>query len=124
VPAPAPQITYDLSDATLDGLLTAAQEAFGAFRDEEIDAVPSITITVSDQVERIQRRLTRRRTIRFDEVLSQAASRVEVIVTLLAVLQLLKQERLRVWQDELFGPIFIAAREPEPASNGDGSAWP
>ncbi len=124
--APAPQITYDLSDATLEGLLTAAQEAFGAFRDEEIDAVPPVIITVADQVELIQRRLTRRRRIRFDEVLSQAASKVEVIVTLLAVLQLLKQEQLRVWQDELFGPIFIAAREPEPEppSNGDGAPSP
>lgn len=124
VAAPAPQITYDLSDATLDGLLSAAQEALGAFGDDEIDTVPSITITVADQVELIQRRLTRQRRIRFDEVLSQAASKVEVIVTLLAVLQLLKQDRLQVWQDQLFGPIFIAAREPEPPSNGDGAPSP
>lgn len=118
VAAPAPQITYDLSDATLKELMAAAQEALGAFGDDEIDAVSVITVTIADQVALIKRRLSHQRRVRFDEILSQAASRVEVIVTLLAVLQLLKQDELHVWQEELFGPIFMTARDPEPTDDG------
>ncbi len=118
-PPPAPQPTFDLTDTTLEGLLAAAQEAMDALPISPVgEVIQPLTITVADQVRRIQERLALKERIRFQEVLSAAASKVEVIFTLLAVLQLLKEDRLWVWQEELFGPILIAAREPEtsPAS--------
>jgi chromatin segregation and condensation protein Rec8/ScpA/Scc1 (kleisin family) len=39
------------------------------------------------------------------------ATRIEIIVSFLAVLEMLKQRKLAVAQDELFGDIFI---EPAP----------
>ena len=115
VPVPA---WYDLSDVTLEGLLAAAQEALDALPAPPVEQVISrVTITIDQQVARIRERLARRRRIRFREVLSEAASRVEVIVTLLAVLELLKQDRVRVYQEGLFGPIFIEEKPPEPAGD-------
>jgi segregation and condensation protein A len=46
--------------------------------------------------------------ISFRSLLSEAASRVEIIMTLLAVLELLKRHRIRVEQEGLFGEIWIS----------------
>ena len=77
------------------------------------DVVAAITVTIAEQQELIEGRLAKGRKLLFREVLSQAASRVEVIVTLLALLELIKRDRVRVWQDEQFGPIYIEQQEPE-----------
>lgn len=112
-PAPA---WFDLEGVTLEGLLSAAQEALEALPAPPADEViPPPPVTVADQIALIEERLAHRRRIRFQEILSEAASRVEVIITLLAVLELVKQDRVRVWQEGLFGPIFIEVPEDEPA---------
>ncbi len=103
---------FDLGDVTLEALLAAVQEALNARPAQPVEEIISrATVTVAEQAERIQKRLARRGRIRFQDVLSRAADRVEVIVTLLAVLELIKQGRVRVWQEGLFGPIFIEASE-------------
>ncbi len=107
---------YDLGEVTLEGLLAAAQEALDARPAPPVEQVISrITVTIAQQVAHIQERLARQGRIRFQDVLSELTSRVEVIVTLLAVLELIKQDRVRVWQEGLFGPIFIEGKEPEAA---------
>lgn len=108
---------FDLEGVVLEGLLAAAQEALDALPASPVEEVITpVTVTVADQIACIQERLAWQRRVRFQAVLSEAATRVEVIVTLLALLELLKQDRVRVWQEGLFGPIFIERREPEPAS--------
>jgi len=116
---PVVPTSFDLEGITLESLLAAAQEAFDALPAPPVEEViQPVTITIADQISRIEESLRHRRRVRFREVLSGAASRVEVIVTLLAVLELLKQDRVRVWQEGLFGPIFIEVRGPEPAPTG------
>jgi len=44
-----------------------------------------------------------------------ARSRIEVIVTFLALLELIKQQRVRALQPQPFGEISIVARQPDPA---------
>jgi segregation and condensation protein A len=64
-------------------------------------------VTIAEQITHIEEQLARRRQVRFREVLSQASTRVEIIVTLLALLELIKQDRVRVWQECPFGQIVI-----------------
>jgi len=45
--------------------------------------------------------------ISFTQLLRQAESRVEIVVTFLAVLELLKRCRIEVVQEQLFGEIII-----------------
>ncbi|MGD1995811.1 MAG: segregation/condensation protein A [Anaerolineae bacterium] len=114
-PPISPQPTsFDLAEVTLEGLLAAAQEALNALPASRVEEVMSpITITVADQTSRIQERLARQGRIEFRDVLSDAANVVEIIVTLLAVLELLKQDQVQAWQEQLFGPIFIERRRPD-----------
>jgi chromatin segregation and condensation protein Rec8/ScpA/Scc1 (kleisin family) len=45
----------------------------------------------------------------FESLFSDAKSRMEVVVTFLAMLELVKVRAIRVLQDELNGPIIIEA---------------
>jgi chromatin segregation and condensation protein Rec8/ScpA/Scc1 (kleisin family) len=72
-------------------------------------------------VEKLRRRLRGRSSFLFDEALSSRPDRIEVAVTLLAVLELIKQKEMIAFQPEMFGPIKIGRPEtavsPPPATN-------
>ncbi len=118
-PLPRPEPQLDLGDVTLRDLLAAVQEALDAMPIPPVgEVVAPITMTIAEQITRIEEQLTQRRQVRFREVLSEATTRVEVIVTLLALLELIKQDRARVRQERLFGEIVIeqqASTEAAPA---------
>jgi segregation and condensation protein A len=105
-PRPAPQ--PELSEVTLQQLLTLAQEALEVTTGPPVGQVVSpVTVTIEEQIDHIEHQLSRHHQIVFRALLSQAATRIEVIVTLWAVLELIKQDRVCVRQDHLFGEIVI-----------------
>jgi segregation and condensation protein A len=113
--APMPRLEpqLDLGDVTVNDLLTAVQQALDAIPAPPAgEVVSAITVTINEQINFIQERLTRRSRIRFHSILSQASTRIEVIVTLMAVLELIKQERVQVRQDRMFGEIIIERYTP------------
>jgi segregation and condensation protein A len=98
----------DLSMVTLHDLLTLAQEALEVKPGSPVGQVVSpVTVTIEQQIDHIERQLSQHRQIAFRTLLSQAATRIEVIVTLWAVLELIKQDDICVRQDRLFGQIVI-----------------
>lgn len=108
--APLPHVEpqLDLGDVTLQGLLSAVQEALDAMPTPPAEKIVTpITVTIAGQITCIESQLTRRRQVRFREILSAATTRVEIIVTLLALLELIKQDQVRVRQERLFGEIII-----------------
>jgi len=108
--APLPRLEpqLDLGDVSAHDLLAAVQEALDAMPAPLVgEVVTPITVTIAEQIAHIEEQLAQRRQVRFREVLSQATTRVEVIVTLLALLELIKQDRVQVWQERPFGKIVI-----------------
>jgi segregation and condensation protein A len=120
--APLPRLEpqLDLGEVTLHDLLAAVQEALDAIPTPPVgEIIAPITVTIAEQIAHIEEQLVRRRQIRFREVLSEATTRVEIIVTLLALLELIKQDRARVWQERLFGEIVIERQTPAEAAPAD-----
>jgi len=64
-------------------------------------------ITVAEMADRIRTRLQAQDWVTFDDLLSLAVRRVEVVVALWSVLELLKRGAIVVDQAELFGPITV-----------------
>jgi segregation and condensation protein A len=115
---PLTEPRLDLSGVTLDDLVVAARQAMETLPADPVGhVVTPVAVTIKQQIERIQSCLATSRRVRFREVLSSAASRVEIIVTLLALLELIKRDKVRVWQERLFGAILI-----EPRKNGGPDA--
>lgn len=65
------------------------------------------TISVREKVKNIYDTLLKLRSLNFKDMLDNANSRTEVIVTFLALLELIKQEKASIQQKEAFGELRI-----------------
>jgi segregation and condensation protein A len=70
--------------------------------------------TVSEKIEMVASLIRERSHVRFTELFEDAATRVEVIVTFLAVLELIRLKQLRIEQPEPFAEIEISPALPVP----------
>jgi segregation and condensation protein A len=91
---------FDLINAFSDVLKKAsARDDFHEITEEKF--------TVSDKIEEILYTLRDRMEMLFSEVFGQASSRTEIVVTFLALLELIRLKRLKVRQDQAFGEIRV-----------------
>jgi segregation and condensation protein A len=119
--APPPKIEtkVDLSDVTLDHLLKLVREALAV----EKTAAPvgalvrPYTLTIRDQIALIQHRLSQQSRVSFRRLLERARSRMEIVVTFLAVLELLKRRQVIIRQASMFGDIEIEPAPEPPAGD-------
>lgn len=77
------------------------------------EVVAPLPFTVNDCIARIESAVAARPRVTFSELLTGIHLRSEIIVTLLALLELLKRYAVRAWQDTLFGEIMIEPMPPE-----------
>ncbi len=108
-PPPKVEAKLDLSYLTLDELLAAAQSAFAKGEEKKplasIIAAPKITIR--EKIDMISRRLGQNEHAHFRELLGEKPTRLEIIVTFLALLELVKRHRVEAHQEGLFSDIAI-----------------
>lgn len=120
--APRPRVEprLDLSNVALEDLAALVDLVLAAHRAAPIsNVVAPLVIRVSDKMADIELRLARGERVSFRSWLGLSSTRVEIVVSFLAVLELMKQRTIVVSQAELFGDILI---EPAPAesSHSDG----
>ncbi len=111
--APPPQIEkqLDLSGLSVSSLAEALLSVFheAELMAESVTLVQPRQISVEDQVELLRRRLAAVGRLQFRDLLSPRADRVEVAVTLLAVLESIKRHEIVVHQPVAFGPVELVA---------------
>ncbi len=69
--------------------------------------IAALEVTIEEKIEDLSARLKSGKSLRFKQVLRQARSRMEIIITFLAVLELIKQQQVRVAQPKPFDDIII-----------------
>jgi segregation and condensation protein A len=118
--APPPELERHLEadSSALAELLAAAQAALASVAaslpPESLDGmVVPFTLTIHDQIGLIRRVTAGSQGVSFQSLLLRAHHRVEIIVTLLAVLELIKRRQIEVTQGQPFGDIMIT---PVPGS--------
>ena len=72
--------------------------------------------TVSEKIEAIVKLLAERAPLKFSELFSEASTRTEVVVTFLALLELIRLKQIVVLQQEDFGEIEVAKASEAAAS--------
>ena len=98
----------------VDSLATAFQRLLELQRKEEANSgilIPSARVRVSERIAEIVGLLRSHSSIRLSDMLENERSRIVIIVTFLAVLELWKRERIRVTQTTLFDPILLERGE-------------
>lgn len=76
--------------------------------------VAPVTVRIGECIQTILSQVSHGRHVRFSALMRAARSRLEVIVTFMAMLELIKQQRVAARQEQLFGEIYIEARAPDP----------
>ncbi len=90
---------YDLLQAFYKVLRSCASDQFHEVFEQ--------VISMEEKIERIKKILSARQEVSFSELFEGAASRLEVIVTFLAILEIVKQKIACVCQSKTFGEIRI-----------------
>jgi segregation and condensation protein A len=82
-----------------------------ADQNEDLRDIFEDRFTVSDKIQLIQGRLTERSRLVFEELFPEGASRTEIVVTFLAVLELIRLRQIDVAQAAVFGAIELVRVE-------------
>jgi segregation and condensation protein A len=118
-PPPAMETRIDWEAISLDDLLAALQRALEHEEDMQPAGVMVAPrkVTVREKIEWIEHLIGQHRQVPFHRVVGQSGSRIDIVVSLWAVLEMIKRGRLRAHQSELFGEIMLEPGLPgtEPA---------
>lgn len=98
------------ANATLEALHTSMVQLVNRLRPPK--ALPETridrTVSIKEKIDTIRRLLQKSKHIGFHDVVSEARNRTEVIVTFLAILELMKQRFVALEQEDSFGDIVIS----------------
>ena len=107
-PAPAISRRLDMGNVSIADLLLAMQRVLAEKSTPMAgNTVQPLSVTIHDKISLVSRWLRRQATVRFRSLLERVADRVEIIVTLLAILELIKRQQVIAEQSQLFGEILI-----------------
>lgn len=117
-PPPPMETRIDWEAISLDDLIAALRRALE--QEEDLPPVGALVsprkVTVREKIDWIEQLLHHGAQVPFQRVVGAAGSRIDIVVSLWAVLELIKRGRLRAYQSELFAEIYLepaqAAVEP------------
>jgi len=107
---PASDTPMPLHEVGIFQLIHAFQEVIKRIEArEDLGEIFAERFSVSDKIEQILERIGNGGSVRFSELFGQIASRIEIVVTFLALLELIRLNQVRALQRQMFDEIEIAA---------------
>ena len=106
-PPPKVEAKLDLSNLTLAGLLNAAEAAFSKGRDKKAlsSVISAPRFTIREKIDFITKTMKNIQHMAFSGLITDKSTRIEIVVTFLALLELIKRYHISAVQNELFGEI-------------------
>jgi segregation and condensation protein A len=102
-------------EVTLFDLLSAFSRILKSLPAEQLAGIREETVTVQQKIAEIMLRLEKQRRIEFTTLFPDNCSRLEIIVTFLAILELVKAKQIIARQSFIFGKIWLYRQEEEKA---------
>jgi segregation and condensation protein A len=99
-----------LKDVTMFDLLSAFKTVIENMPKVTTHEVGTISVTIDDQIDFIMKRIEEKERVGFTEVMNMLKTRVIIIVTFMAILELLRTHRIRIQQASVFSEIWISRR--------------
>jgi segregation and condensation protein A len=97
-------------DVTLFSLISAFKQVLDRMPRETFHQVQDIPISLEEQIDYILSRLTVSKQITFFDLISHIRDRLIIVVTFIAMLELIKRGELIVRQSDAFGEIWIVRK--------------
>jgi len=109
--APPPKVEgrLDMSDITLDDLIAVAREIFAKQQEKQSlgTVITAPKVTIREKIDLIAKILRNTKHTSFQELIGSHPTRLEVVVTFLALLELVKRYHIAARQETLFSEIEI-----------------
>lgn len=125
--APPPKLEgkLDLSGISVEALTDAVLAALARTSnlEESVSVARPRTLTIQGQIERLRYRVRGGTAVPFAALMTPDATRAEIAVTLLAVLELIKRREILAVQEALFGPIVLHAAPAGAQPDADDEDW-
>jgi segregation and condensation protein A len=96
-----------VGEATLFDLLEAIKKVLQGIPPEEFQEISLEQLSIKEKIIQIMDRIWDAESVTFNELFTTATPRREIIVTFLALLELLRLRMIKVYQAESFGMIRI-----------------
>jgi segregation and condensation protein A len=98
-----------LGDVSVFDLITAFNNVLKRIsnQSEDLREIFEENYTVSDKIDLIMKMMSSGVPLKFMELFTRAASRTEIVVTFLALLELIRLKQVKAFQDEPFGEIEL-----------------
>lgn len=113
--APPPKVEpkLDLSNITLEALVAAAEEAFAKEKAKKPlnTIITAPRVTIREKIDMITRVMKDMQRASFSSLTKDSTSRLEIVVTFLAMLELIKRYRVQAHQEGLFSEIELDRME-------------
>ncbi len=110
-PAPT-RVTVDLRGITLAALRLMAVRSLFPVQSSPANAIQTPRLSIVTQIRLVKRRLVQLARVTYRALLRREPTRVEAVVTLQAILELIKQQSIRAKQERPFGEIVIEPLVP------------
>jgi segregation and condensation protein A len=103
----------DLSNVTLEKLVNAAEEAFAKEKAKIplASVISAPRVTIREKIDMIAKVMKDMQRATFSTLIKDSNSRLEIVVTFLAMLELIKRYRVQAHQEGLFSDIEIERME-------------
>ena len=111
-PVKMPEAEEMMLDVTLFDLLRVFHEALERVREEGRYEVGGPEIKVGDQIDFLRGLFSEKKRVAFSEALGMLATRMAMVVTLVAVLELARLGELRIDQPDMYGEIWLVQAGP------------
>jgi segregation and condensation protein A len=105
----------DLFDLSLFDLLGAFKKILDKASPEMV-SITRETLTVKDRIGFIMEKIENRDTVRFEDLFEGSRTRAHLIVTFIALLEILRLGLARAYQESDFGAIWIINSQRQPAA--------
>jgi len=113
--APPPKVEpkLDMSNITLEKLVATAEEAFAKEKVKKPlgTVITAPRVTIREKIDMITKVMKESQRASFSSLAKGSTSRLEIVVTFLAMLELIKRYRVQAHQEGLFGEIEIDRME-------------
>ena len=111
-------------DLNLFQLMRAFQKIIAEFDEREISEIIPEEVTIEEKIAVILSSLSSKSQIAFYELFEETSSRLEMIVTFMALLELIKLAKIMARQEGAFGSIWIyraSAFDPDASAEGEAA---
>jgi segregation and condensation protein A len=104
--APEPEVEVDLFS-----LMAAFRQVLERARQRPRVVLPAEQISIEDRIEQLLARLSETAACGFEDLFADVQSRSGMVVTFLALLEMIRLKLVRVFQQGNFGPIRVYRRD-------------